>query len=122
MSYSYFCKSKPFWVVEPEVGKRDTCLCATCENFTFLVKRLKFLNIMKESSPHEVVQSLTCENGKDECLERKCPDCSKKKITFLEFNEGGVTFYEKWVTKKVSLIVKKKGKNVSKNSKRYCGS
>lgn len=31
ISYSEFCKRKPFWVVHPSVKDRETCLCKLCE-------------------------------------------------------------------------------------------
>lgn len=106
MSYSYFSKVRPFWVLEPEVGKRDTCMCIMHENFSLLVRKLNCLNIIEEKSPDDLINSITCENLTEACLERKCVKCSAKKIILLEYDEEEKTNYEKWITKKVPQIVK----------------
>ena len=40
MSYSTFCKLKPFWVVAPKVTDIETCACNTHANAQFLVEAM----------------------------------------------------------------------------------
>lgn len=48
ISYSEFCKKKPFWVVHPSGKDRETCLCKLCENAQFMADRLLYAyNICK---------------------------------------------------------------------------
>nr|CAI5849387.1 unnamed protein product [Callosobruchus analis] len=83
ISYSFFCRMRPFWVVPLNVKDRDTCLCETHVNFQFLVSKLKFYGIIKESSSSEIIEStrIICSAEgtlKEACFKRECPDCKNK--------------------------------------------
>lgn len=41
MSYALFCRFRPFWVLVPNVNKRNTCLCVTHTNMEMMVTALK---------------------------------------------------------------------------------
>lgn len=41
ISYSLFCKFRPFWIVPPNVTNRNTCLCKVHDNIKLLMSRLK---------------------------------------------------------------------------------
>lgn len=45
ISYSLFCRMRPFWVVTPTLTDRETCLCKTHENLSFLVEKLHSLKL-----------------------------------------------------------------------------
>lgn len=48
ISYSQFCRFKPFWIVAPNVNRRDTCLCIKHSNFEMLVSSLLRKDIISE--------------------------------------------------------------------------
>ena len=41
VSFTTFCKLRPFWVVFPNESDRSTCLCKLCENTQFMSIALK---------------------------------------------------------------------------------
>nr|CAI5869100.1 unnamed protein product [Callosobruchus analis] len=49
-------KVLPFWAVPQNVKDRDTCLCEIHVNFHFLISKLKFYSIIKESSSSEITE------------------------------------------------------------------
>lgn len=115
MSYSQFCKFKPFYIKRPNADKRDTCLCEKCENFDLLVQKMHYLKMVTEKNAYEITKSLTCEKYSEACLERKCSLCSEKKIIFLQYDEEEESNYQKWVKKRE--VIQKKGKAPKKCQK-----
>ncbi|KAK5648396.1 hypothetical protein RI129_003288 [Pyrocoelia pectoralis] len=107
LSYSTFCKLKPFWIVHPNVNRRDTCLCTVCENGELLIRRLKILNIINENCLDKVCKSMCCpEDMLEKCLNRLCNKCNKKELEITAYNPDDVSFYEKWVSKTVDVNIK----------------
>lgn len=107
---SLFCKLRPFWVLIPKAGHRDTCACITRENMALIVMALKQKEIIKENTPVEVCKALCCEGEylKEDCLIRSCNGCQSKKkkiIQFQDFEREPVVTYQRWVTKKIKIIV-----------------
>ncbi|CAH1993737.1 unnamed protein product [Acanthoscelides obtectus] len=101
ISYTTFCRMRPFWVLQPKVSARNTCLCLLHTNMNLIVSKLYYLKIINEKSPEDLVKSLTCHNGYllEQCLERTCPKCKHKEIKVLDYDTDDETFYEKWLTK-----------------------
>ena len=58
LSYSMFCRLRPFWVVHP-FPDRETCMCKLHENLTFVAVRLKQLKLI-ESSVLECLVEMVC--------------------------------------------------------------
>nr|CAI5865629.1 unnamed protein product [Callosobruchus analis] len=50
-------KVRPFWVVPQNVKDRDTCLCEIHVNFHFMISKLKFYSIIKESCSSEITEA-----------------------------------------------------------------
>lgn len=50
LSYTMFCRLRPFWVVAPNIHKRDTCLCITYENMDLILASLKQVHIIDFSN------------------------------------------------------------------------
>uniref|UniRef100_A0A1B6LPS1 Uncharacterized protein n=1 Tax=Graphocephala atropunctata TaxID=36148 RepID=A0A1B6LPS1_9HEMI len=119
MSYSLFCRFRPFWIVNPSVTSRNTCLCKTHENVKLLMTRIAQDKILNERSDSELVKSLCCrkEHIEEACLERKCLFCKHKTITSNEFNSEELTFYDEWKMMTVDLIIKGKPKKCKKVKK-----
>nr|XP_049691735.1 uncharacterized protein LOC126053531 [Helicoverpa armigera] len=105
-SYKTFCRYRPFWVLNPKVTARETCLCATHTNMELIIKSLKNARMINENSAMAVCKSICCEDMKENCLERKCLICRHKKITFNQFTPTDTIKYERWVTKKVMQTIK----------------
>lgn len=117
ISYQSFCKCRPFWVLQPNIRQRDTCLCKVHENMTLLTSRAKLLNIIKAKDPNDLLKELCCDVRNENCLERTCETCVNKSIQILEFEKDQKVKYEKWFTKKVEVIIKEEKKICQKTIK-----
>lgn len=113
ISYSTFCRLRPFWVVPPKLGARDTCLCMTHENFKLMVEKLHQLHVVPVRDPEDLLDALTCNKTKEACLIRECDLCKEKVIHFKEFDGDQMCSYQKWCTKKESRISAKTKKNIT---------
>ena len=49
ISYSFFCKLKPFEVTHPKARDRKTCLCQVCENAELMLLQIKHHKILPAS-------------------------------------------------------------------------
>lgn len=107
MSYSEFCKYKPFWILIPNCQNRDTCLCKVHCNMSFIVTKLHNLQMIDERNLNDILINITCE-GKllEDCLDRKCNTCKHKEIKMKEFHENDTINYNQWIDKKVEIELK----------------
>lgn len=107
--YSTFCSFRPFWVLLPNVKNRDTCACEKHENIGLIFEKLKSVKVLKYTDLDEMVKSLCCNlnelKTREECLERRCPNCLNKSIEIDEF-ENSMTSVEQWKRKNVEYTVK----------------
>lgn len=118
MSYALFCKYRPFWILIPNVNKRDTCLCTIHNNAESVVRSLKFGKVIDQNTIMSVVKSICCEGKlQEDCLMRKCRKCKELKVKFNDYNPRDTIVYEKWVSKKVECVIKGKKKTVTKTIK-----
>lgn len=106
ISYSYFCKNRPFWVLIPDVQDRDTCVCKIHANIMLLISALKKRKIIKESNPNDLINSLCC--PKLECLIKRCGACKDKVVSYQEFDNNDSIAYKKWENKMSTYITKGK--------------
>lgn len=104
ISYAAFCKCRPFWIVYPSVTNRNTCLCVTCSNFEFLVKKLHTLKIIKENSGVKLLQDICCQSDGEMCLFRKCNACANKLVCYEDFELDEDSSYTQWKTVKEPYI------------------
>lgn len=98
ISYSLFCRLRPFWAVHPNFKDRDTCLCSQHENFRYMCEALKRLKIVASGNPNELIKELMCSPSSPECFFRTCACCVDKDITF---NLDGISLtddvqYDEW--------------------------
>lgn len=81
ISYSSFCRLRPFWVISRHISGRDTCLCRKCENMTLVHAALKRMNLFSSDLP-TTIKDLCCTSPSEQCYFRKCPACVNKIINF----------------------------------------
>lgn len=82
IALSTFCKYRPEYCVAPNFNERDTCACPKHTNFQFLIDALSRVKVIKETSTHQFVKNLTCDNITRNCFERTCDDCKTKTIIY----------------------------------------
>lgn len=78
ISYTFFTRLKPLWIVAPKVSERDTCLCVIHSNMDMLATKLFKLGIVSYKRVDELVVLICCE--KRECLQRSCTKCRNHSI------------------------------------------
>ncbi|KAE8750603.1 hypothetical protein FOCC_FOCC002583 [Frankliniella occidentalis] len=117
VSYSTFCKFKPFYVVMKDLKERDTCLCTKCENMELLMQSLWQAGISPVSTNLSLLRSLCCSPRTDDCLQRKCNKCKTNEVAFRPCeNENVEVNLSKWETLPEMKIDSKTG--VQKETKR----
>lgn len=100
ISYSLFCKMKPFFVVAPTNEDRETCLCKLHENGRLLVERLHQLRRLPADvdSVGSCVNAAVCAEPNHDCYERNCNHC-KNRLEFPEIinNPEDTITWHKWI-------------------------
>lgn len=105
ISYTKFCRLRPFCIIQPNCKDRDTCLCTVHANFKLIVNKAHAVGMINARSSKEVIASLTCfnvEKTKEDCLERNCHICFNKSLVWNEFDNFDnepITYYQ-WLSKK----------------------
>lgn len=103
VSYSFFCKNRPFWVLYPKPSNRETCQCAIHLNMELLIEALNKAKILTEKNSTEVLSTLCCNNRNTNCLQRVYETCSTKCLEYMEFNNDRDKYFFVW--KKVRKTV-----------------
>ncbi|XP_071052091.1 putative autophagy-related protein 11 [Onthophagus taurus] len=114
ISYSTFCKLRPFWVVPQKLAERNTCLCVLHENMNLLIQALWRVNILKESSTQNVLCTMCCDIRKETCLNRICQSCNTNKLLFnVHPEKWNMSYpYQQWTTKKEERVSEKTKKTI----------
>jgi hypothetical protein len=98
MSYATFCRLRPFWVVEPQVKDRETCLCVKHENTAFLVSKLNALGVIEHNTPQELCKALVCSLTCRACMHGECDSCKSNIIPCVVLDGENKSFYYQWKT------------------------
>lgn len=105
ISYSLFCRLKPFHVIHARESDRETCLCKRHENLQFKVNKLKQLKIIQSSDLDDLAASITCHTDNIDCMYRTCKACPKKIVPLTEFEPGQMTHWNEWKSKRIEKQV-----------------
>ncbi|KAL2077550.1 hypothetical protein ACEWY4_027054 [Coilia grayii] len=102
LSYSLFCRLRPFWVVHPTVADRETCLCKVHENFSFLAEKLHSLKIIKSVDLEDMLTSVSCSTNSKDCMYNVCPHCKGQEYAVVgEDNLQKHVLITQWSTETV---------------------
>nr|CAI5820480.1 unnamed protein product [Callosobruchus analis] len=97
VSYTFFCRCKPFWIKFMKVASRDTCQCMTHSNMELIVDCLWQNKVLPYRTSSQIVGSITCENLNVLCLLRKCSNCALYKLKCDEkYDSDKVVSYYQW--------------------------
>lgn len=88
ISYVTFSRMKPFWVQQPNINMRNTCLCEKHENMGLLISALKTNRVIKENTTSDVLKSICCDILNFKCIQRTCPVCKNKHLNYQEFSNS----------------------------------
>jgi hypothetical protein len=102
LSYSSFCRQRPWWVLPPKESDRETCSCKIHENTRFLAIELKRKQLLDTDNLRSLVSLAACSTSDKKCMYgncRKCKDvCIVQPQRKIDLNEDAKWF--QWVTKK----------------------
>ena len=96
VSYPFFCRQKPFWVVRPTAADRETCKCRTHENMQLMADRLYNLKVIKEKYPENILHTVCCSVKSSECMYRECNDCKDRRVKFEPYERTETTWWYEW--------------------------
>ncbi|KAL0829676.1 hypothetical protein ABMA28_003182 [Loxostege sticticalis] len=106
MSYAFFCRHRPFWILIPDTRKRDTC-STTHENMELMIKAMKGCKTIDVNSSSDIVKIMFCDGHlKENCIKRQCDMCKDKKNTINIYEGSDMVSCERWINKKVPVKIK----------------
>lgn len=101
ISFSTFCRLRPFYIVRPAINSRNTCLCVKHTNFNYLLKQMYALKLIEVHGIFDLCKAICCDPKNEICMYRKCDICTSKYKSILiqpvDMNTTGT--YSKWCTK-----------------------
>ena len=118
ISYSLFCRLRPFWVVMPNAGDRQTCLCKLHENCGFVLSKLASLKVLATADIDTILNNTVCDVTSKVCMYGDCPDCCVTNLGASDLEDGNVpsdsncTWFQ-WKTVKEERIIRGKSKMIS---------
>ena len=101
MSYSLFCRLKPFYIRHPKPSDRETCQCKRHENLRFKADKLKQLSVIATADLHENAKLKVCDENMKNCMYRDCNTCKGRMVPVRVFDGGQMTQWYEWKTKRV---------------------
>ncbi|CAC5402785.1 unnamed protein product [Mytilus coruscus] len=105
VSYSMFCKCRPFWIVKPSTKDRETCLCIKHENIHYLIEKLYQSQLITTKRVETFIDNICCDIANKNCMYRQCNICEKKEE--VEMNEQDLTqqvSWYKWCTRREEKV------------------
>lgn len=107
ISYRFFCRARPFWVIQMKVQDRDTCKCKIHENMELLITSLYSNKIISSKTPTSLIADICCSYKNETCLFRLCNECKKSEVVFDETRGNDLILYFQWITLKEKYFEKK---------------
>ena len=104
LSYSLFCRLKPFYIRHATAADSETCLCKRHENLQFKINKLKQLKVINSNDLDDLTTGITCCNDSIECMYRTCKDCSLRKVEIGDYEQGKMVKWFEWRTKKIEKL------------------
>lgn len=106
ISYTFFCRLRPFWIVAPTEKDRQTCLCKLCENSRYLAECLKNNNILDTNNLSELCKLVVCNNMNKDCMYGICKHCCHQKLVDEAIIETKEITWNQWISVKESRTFK----------------
>ena len=119
MSYSLFCRLRPFYIVPPTNKDRETCLCRLHENGRMIVIRMAKADIFPPgiSSIEDVVALAVCPEPQQQCYERTCTTCANNLQDLSSDCTDTITWHQ-WATVKEDRIIRNKTVTIQRTVKK----
>lgn len=78
-----------------------------------MVGRLYQLDLIKEKSVQDVVESIACNRNNYKCMTRKCNKCFNKTTEFTTFENSEENTYSQWIKVTEKRMIKGKERDVN---------
>ncbi|KAJ3612394.1 hypothetical protein NHX12_020670 [Muraenolepis orangiensis] len=102
VSYTSFCRLRPFWVVTPSASDRDTCLCKKHENLQFMANALQSQGFLSSRNIEEMCEATMCDPKSKVCAYGECSECLLTCHPMQKApGEANILFCQ-WMTEKVT--------------------
>ena len=95
ISYSLFCRLRPYWVVVPTAADRSTCQCKTHENLAFKANRMKQLKLIETEDLDMLAAKVACDVGNKTCMYGECTICKNAQLP-IRYTDGVTAQDEIW--------------------------
>jgi len=83
VSYSMFCRMRPFWVVPARESDRQTCLCKTHENIQLIIDKLVELRVLSNVTVDHLCDATVCDAQSKNCMYGKCGVCVNRELQYF---------------------------------------
>ncbi|WAR24778.1 hypothetical protein MAR_038447 [Mya arenaria] len=100
ISYSMFCKLRPFWIVKPTEKDRDTCLCKLYENLNYKIQTSYKENMVHSKDANVLINEIVCTQENKECMYRECRQCEDKQLS-CENADGKQVLWNMWKNQRI---------------------
>ena len=112
VSYTVFCKVRPFYILPPIACDRETCFCKTHENTKLMIMKLKLLKILLANSTGvgACIEQMVCQNPLHNCYVGRCDRCQDRINLMIvgHFDGDDETKWLQWTQISKSHEIKKK--------------
>ena len=82
VSYSLFCRVRPFYVVPPTERDRETCTCKVHDNLQFVVDKLQNSKILPRLNVDSLCKAIVCSTEIKQCMYGECVNCKNSRLEF----------------------------------------
>jgi len=113
ISYTSFCRLRPFWIVSPTEKDRDTCACKLHENMSLLVQSLYSMKLIPSNNTKELVSLSVCDVEDKDCMYNECIICGDRNIVKQECDQNEDVVWTEWRTRKENRSVKSEKREIT---------
>ena len=94
VSYATFTRHRPFYVVPPSIGNRETCLCLIHSNMKSRISALKTIGVCETKDLDAIIKDSVCDLKSKKCMYNECEICKKKKVNFKNIPDQEIEWPE----------------------------
>lgn len=88
IGYTSFCKLRPFWILQPKINGRNTCVCKIHANIEYLAGALFTAGAIDKKTPKDISAYICCDSSSVACLHRRCSSYMNSEIPCIEFEDN----------------------------------
>lgn len=96
LSYSMFCRLRPFWVLLPGLTDRQTCLCKTHANAQLIADRLYQSKVLPGYDLENLIEQTHCGPTQKTCMYGECEVCVNRQFPSQAYDPGEQTWWFQW--------------------------